>query len=129
LEAETKKNAEELKQKSQQFGETLRKETVANFQFSKEQVEQFANDKIKEIIKIEQTAVRKFEEQALAYKKDSDDKTDMARKELINIMESRTARHHNEIKVECSENMKKMQEMAAKLEQRLTALEQKVRLH
>ncbi len=128
MEAETKKNTAELQEKSKRFCETLRKETVSNFQFAKEQLDQFADDKIKEIVKIEQAAVSKFEAQSLAYKKDSDDKTDMARKELINIMESRTARHYNEIKEECSSNLKKMEEMAAKLEQRIEALEQAVRI-
>ena len=124
LEAETKKKTAEIEEQTKEFCENLRKETVANFQFSKEQVEQFANDKIKEIIKAEKAAVKKFEAQSLAYKKDSDDKTDMARKELINIMESRTTRHHNEIKTECSDNLKKMEEMAAKLEQRIKVLEE-----
>ena len=124
LEAETKKKTAEIEEKTKEFCESLRKETVANFQFSKEQVEQFANDKIKEIIKVEKAAVQKFEAQSLAYKKDSDDKTDMARKELINIMESRTTRHHKEIKAECSDNLKKMEEMAAKLQQRIKVLEE-----
>ena len=127
LEAETKKNTAELQEKSKRFCETLRKETVSNFQFAKEQLDQFADDKIKQIIKIEEEAVSKFETQSLEYKKDSDDKTDMARKELINIMESRTARHHNEMKGECASNLKKMEEMAAKLEQRIQTLEQAVR--
>ena len=128
LEEETKKKTAEIEKQTKEFCETLRKETVANFQFSKEQVEQFANDKIKEVIKVEKAAVQKFEAQSLAYKKDSDDKTDMARKELINIMENRTARHHKEIKVECSDNLKKMEEMAAKLEQRIKVLEETVRI-
>lgn len=117
---------DELYEKAKQFSETLRKETVENFKFAKEQLDQFADDKIKEIIKIEEAAVTKFEAQSLAYKKDSDDKGDMARKELINLMERRTATHRNEIKEECSSNLKKMEEMAAKLEQRLQTVEQTV---
>ena len=119
LEEQTKKNTAELHEKSRQFSETIRKETTSNFQFAKEQLDQFAQDKIKQIIKIEEAAVSKFEGQSLAYKKDSDAKMDMARKELINIMESRTTRHYNEMKEECSNNLKKMEEMAARLEQRL----------
>ena len=128
LEAETKKNTSELHEKSKQFCETVRKETVSNFQFAKEQLDQFAHDRIKQIIKIEEAAVSKFEGQSLAYKKDSDEKTDMARKELINIMESRTTRHYNEMKEECSNNLRKMEEIAAKLEQKIETLEQAVRI-
>ncbi|XP_028398947.1 uncharacterized protein LOC114522461 isoform X2 [Dendronephthya gigantea] len=124
LEEGAKKTAAELHEKSKRFCETLRKETVSNFQFAKEQLDQFAGDKIKEIIKIEKAAEAKFEAQALAYKKDSDDKTDMARKELINIMENRTTRHHKEMKEGCASNLSKMEEMAAKLERRIQSLEE-----
>ena len=126
MEEGAKKTATELHEKSKTFCETLRKETVSNFQFAKEQLDQFAGDKIKEIIKIEKAAEAKLEAQTLAYKKDSDDKTDMARKELINIMESRTTRHHKEMKERCASNLSKMQEMAAKLERRMQALEEAV---
>ena len=126
LEAETKKNAAELHEKCKQYTETLRKETNANFTFAKEQLDMFVADKIKEIIKIEEAAVFKFEAQSLTYKKDSDDKTDMTRKELINIMESRTTRHYNEMKEECSSNLRKMEELVSKLEGRVKTLEQAV---
>ena len=126
LEEGAKKTATELHEKSKTFCETLRKETVSNFQFAKDQLDQFAGDKIKEIIKIEKASEVKMEAQTLAYKKDSDDKTDMARKELINIMESRTTRHHKEMKERCASNLSKMQEMAAKLERRMQALEEAV---
>ena len=126
LEEGAKKTATELHEKSKTFCETLRKETVSNFQFAKEQLDQFVDDKIKEIIKIEKAAEAKFEAQTLAYKKDFDEKTDMARKELINIMESRTTRHHTEMKERCTSNLSKMQEVAARLEQRMQGLEQAV---
>lgn len=124
LEAETKAKIAEMEKKSKQFCETLRKETVANFKFSKDQLDLFINDQVKEIKRIEEAAVVKLEVQAEGHKKDSDKKTDMARQELINIMESRTTRHHKEIKAECSNNLQKMKEMIAGLETKLEALKQ-----
>ena len=115
-----------METKSKQFCEAVRKETVANFKFSKEQLDQFVHDQVKEIKRIEEEAVAKFEAQSLSYKKDSDEKTNMARQELINIMESRTVRHKKEIKDECENNMQRMTEMVAILENKLEAFEQTV---
>ncbi|XP_046864470.1 uncharacterized protein LOC124458519 isoform X3 [Xenia sp. Carnegie-2017] len=126
LEKEKKKQVDELSKKSEEFSEALRKENVKNFQFAKEQVEQFCRDKIKEIKKIEEAAVLQFEEQCLAYKKDSDAKTALARQELINIMESKTERYYKEIKDECSKNLSTMEEANTKLKKQVESLEKLV---
>ena len=126
LEAQTKAKIKEMETKSKEFGETVRKEIVNNFKFSKEQMDQFINDQIKQIKKMHGEAVARLEAQTQSYKKESDNKTDMVRQELINIMESRTTRFHKEIKGECGNNMRKMSESVAQLEGRIRTLEKAV---
>ena len=123
LEAETKAKIKEMEAKSKEFSETVRKEIVNKFKFSKEQMDQFINDQIKQIKKMHGEAVARLEAQTQNYKKDSENKTDMVRQELINIMESRTTRYHKEIKGECESNMRKMSDLVAQLQGRIQTLE------
>ncbi|XP_028399283.1 uncharacterized protein LOC114522739 [Dendronephthya gigantea] len=125
MQADTRKEFETMQkkfsQKEKELDEAFRKsqgKLDARYEETERRLDEGAKKtaaEVKEIIKIVKAAEAKFEAQALAYKKDSDDK--------INIMENHTKKHEKELKEECASNFSKMKEMAAKLERRIQALE------
>ena len=127
LEVETKAKIKEMEDNMKLFCETTRKETVQNFKFSKDQMDMFVKDQVKEIKRVEQEAIANLGAKTLQYKKEAEEKVNMARQELINIVEQRTANHLKQISGECVKNKQDMSGMVEALQKRLTVLEEMVR--